>query len=99
MEQPTTEQKNNETAELKTLEDVDKNAQNNTSKINSETEQKAVATIEELTKQLSDKTAECELYKNKYTKAVEVNGQLYQRLTSAQKPQEPSALENLLNKY
>lgn len=86
------EKTNNEEKELelKTLEDVDKSAdtkveENATEKDNRDLE------IENLKKELEN-------YKSKYTKAVEVNNQLYQRLTSPQKPTE-SALQGILNRF
>lgn len=76
--------------ELKTLEDVDKSVENKTEEISTEKSELELEN-EQLKKELDE-------YKGKYTKAVEVNNQLYQRLTSPVKPSE-SALQGILNRF
>lgn len=90
MEKAKTETTNNKELELKTLEDVDKTTENNAVEENTEK-----SDIELENEKLKTELA---TYKEKYTKAVEVNNQLYQRLTS-QKPVEKSALQGILDRF
>ena len=91
MEKEKTKTNDEQEVELKTLEDVDKVTEGPALITPTETEDK-----DEQIKQLKD---EVEKYKNKYTKAVEVNNQLYQRLTSKEQPQQVSALQGILNRF
>lgn len=89
MEQET-KKNDTEELELKTLDDLDKSVENKTEETPTEKSELELEN-ERLKKELEE-------YKGKYTKAVEVNNQLYQRLTSPVKPSE-SALQGILNRF
>lgn len=89
MEQET-KKNDTEELELKTLDDLDKTVENKTEETPTEKSELELEN-ERLKKELEE-------YKGKYTKAVEVNNQLYQRLTSPVKPSE-SALQGILNRF
>lgn len=90
MEKETKKNNAEQELELKTLEDIDKTTET--------TEEKSAVEKDDKDLEIERLNNELELYKNKYTKAVEVNNQLYQRLTSPQKPTE-SALQSILNRF
>lgn len=85
--------KQEEVLELKTLEDVDNKG--------TEQEPNKEEPKSELETRIAELEKERDTYKEKYTKAVEINNQLYQRLTSP-KPtpsNETSALDKILNRF
>lgn len=90
MEQETKKNDTEKELELKTLEDIDKQAEKKPEETPTEKSELELEN-ERLKKELEE-------YKGKYTKAVEVNNQLYQRLTSPVKPSE-SALQGILNRF
>lgn len=98
MEEKKTEMKANEEPKLKTLEDLDKEKENKLEKPVENNEDKEVSELDLLKLENEKLKTDNANLKAKYTKAVEVNNQLYQRLTSEQKPT-ASAIDTLLKKF